>query len=138
MQEVALELIQAGFTPTDLGVLRDKIRYVVHGVIESAIEKYRIPLQESISAFVVPGKCLLCKIYIKLTESSRSSRGSRGRTDILLLITTVERSFDANIIYRPEGTGTCRCHHCLNVCEMLNSSDSDRTVSYASHIPETI
>ncbi len=61
MQEVALELIQAGFTPTDLGVLRDKIRYVVHGVIESAIEKYRIPLQESISAFVVPGRCLLCK-----------------------------------------------------------------------------
>ncbi|KAF8633592.1 hypothetical protein AX15_001385 [Amanita polypyramis BW_CC] len=54
LPEYALELVQAGFKPAELGALRDKIRYLVQQVIESAVEKYRIPLQESISAYVVP------------------------------------------------------------------------------------
>ncbi|KAK2462852.1 hypothetical protein APHAL10511_005050 [Amanita phalloides] len=53
-QECAAELIQAGFKPTELEPLRDKIRFIVQNVIDAAVEDYRIKLQESISALVIP------------------------------------------------------------------------------------
>ncbi|KAM6498847.1 RNA dependent RNA polymerase domain containing protein [Amanita muscaria] len=54
LHETAVELLQAGFIPTEFTPLRDKIRFVVETTIKSSLEKFHIPLKESISALVVP------------------------------------------------------------------------------------
>ncbi|PFH49062.1 hypothetical protein AMATHDRAFT_64002 [Amanita thiersii Skay4041] len=54
LYELVLELLQAGFHPTKLELLREKIRYMISEVIKCAIEKYHIPLSESLNAFVIP------------------------------------------------------------------------------------
>ncbi|KAK0465964.1 RNA dependent RNA polymerase-domain-containing protein [Desarmillaria tabescens] len=56
LHEVALDLIQAGFTPSKSHFLREKIKYIIGTAIKSAIEKFRIPLPEgkSAEAFVIP------------------------------------------------------------------------------------
>ncbi|KAF8079235.1 RNA dependent RNA polymerase-domain-containing protein [Lyophyllum atratum] len=54
IHELALELIQAGFRPDKLANLNDKIRQIVQNTIKSIIEKFSIPLPESLGAFVVP------------------------------------------------------------------------------------
>ncbi|KAK0185175.1 RNA dependent RNA polymerase-domain-containing protein, partial [Armillaria mellea] len=54
--EVALDLIQAGFTPSKSHFLREKMRYVIDTSIKSAIEGFRVSLPEgkSAEAFVIP------------------------------------------------------------------------------------
>ncbi|GLB43650.1 putative RNA-dependent RNA polymerase [Lyophyllum shimeji] len=54
LHEVALELIQAGFRPDKLKPLRDKIRCIVETTIKSIVDKFSIPLPESLGAFIVP------------------------------------------------------------------------------------
>ncbi|KAG5639652.1 hypothetical protein H0H81_008813 [Sphagnurus paluster] len=54
IHELTLELIQAGFRPDRLGLLMEKIRYIIKNVITSTIEKFSIPLPESLGAFVIP------------------------------------------------------------------------------------
>ncbi|KAF5385050.1 hypothetical protein D9615_001000 [Tricholomella constricta] len=54
IHELALELIQANFRPEELNLLRDKIRYIISTTIRTTIEKFTIPLQESLGAFVAP------------------------------------------------------------------------------------
>ncbi|KAK0501028.1 RNA dependent RNA polymerase-domain-containing protein, partial [Armillaria luteobubalina] len=56
VHEVALDLIQAGFTPSKSHFLREKMRYVIETSIKSAIEDFRVSLPEgkSAEAFVIP------------------------------------------------------------------------------------
>lgn len=55
--EVALDLIQAGFTPSKSHYLREKMRYVIDQSIKSAIEGFHVSLPEgkSAEAYVIPG-----------------------------------------------------------------------------------
>jgi hypothetical protein len=55
LHESALELVQAGFHPSSCKPLRDKLEYIIQHAIKSYVEKYRIPLPESLEGFVVPG-----------------------------------------------------------------------------------
>ncbi|KAF8640931.1 hypothetical protein AX17_000578 [Amanita inopinata Kibby_2008] len=74
LQEFALELVQAGFRPTQLQILRDKIRYMIQQVIKSAVEKYCIPLSESLNALVVPDPLGVLKegqIYYRSSQSMK-------------------------------------------------------------------
>ncbi|KAF9471940.1 hypothetical protein BDN70DRAFT_868854 [Pholiota conissans] len=52
--EFAMELIQAGFNPAENKPLYEKIRYVVSDNIKSNVEGFRIPIKESLRAFIVP------------------------------------------------------------------------------------
>ncbi|PBK76213.1 hypothetical protein ARMSODRAFT_217849 [Armillaria solidipes] len=54
--EAALDLIQAGFTPSKSHFLREKMRYVIDTSIKSAIEGFHVSLPEgkSAEAFVIP------------------------------------------------------------------------------------
>ncbi|KAJ3509083.1 hypothetical protein NLJ89_g5408 [Agrocybe chaxingu] len=54
LHECAYELLQAGFHPSKSKILQEKIGYVVTTTINSTVEKYRIPIPESVCAFVVP------------------------------------------------------------------------------------
>jgi hypothetical protein len=54
--EKILEWLQAGFTPQDFKLLQADIKQVMTTIFNTAIEKYRIPLKESLWAFVIPGK----------------------------------------------------------------------------------
>ncbi|KAK0209210.1 RNA dependent RNA polymerase-domain-containing protein [Desarmillaria ectypa] len=56
LHELALDLIQAGFTPSKSHHLRDKMKHVIDQSIKSAIEGFHTPLPEgkSAEAFVIP------------------------------------------------------------------------------------
>lgn len=55
LYESTVELIQAGFHPAKNKQLHDKMRYIINQAIESSVSKYRIPIEESLGAFIVPG-----------------------------------------------------------------------------------
>ena len=52
---VAMDLIQAGFTPLELRLLYDKLKIIVTRVIEDIIHDYHISVPLSAEAFIVPG-----------------------------------------------------------------------------------
>lgn len=51
-----MELIQAGFHPATNPELHLKMEYIIKCAIDSSVSKYRIPIEESLGAFIVPGK----------------------------------------------------------------------------------
>ena len=55
--ESAYELIIAGFHPLKLRLLYDKMKNIVKYVVDNFVQNLRIPVSESIEAFIVPGKC---------------------------------------------------------------------------------
>lgn len=55
LHEVAIELLQSGFTPKNNKLLQEKVSYIVKSIIDSSVERYRIPILESVIAFIVPG-----------------------------------------------------------------------------------
>ncbi|KXN93164.1 hypothetical protein AN958_00088 [Leucoagaricus sp. SymC.cos] len=55
LYESALELVQSGFHPSTSKNLREKIKCIIEQAIKTYVEKYRVPLRESLDAFVVPG-----------------------------------------------------------------------------------
>ncbi|KXN85003.1 putative RNA-dependent RNA polymerase SHL2 [Leucoagaricus sp. SymC.cos] len=54
LHESALELVQSGFHPSTSKNLREKIKCIIEQAIKTYVEKYRVPLRESLDAFVVP------------------------------------------------------------------------------------
>ncbi|KAG6830093.1 hypothetical protein H0H92_002266 [Tricholoma furcatifolium] len=54
LSEVTVELLQAGFHPTECRILREKLRYLVTSTINSIVEKYSIPVPQSLEAFIIP------------------------------------------------------------------------------------
>ena len=59
LHEMTVEMIQAGFHPAHNKQLFDKIGYVIQQLVKSSVEKYRIPISESLGAYVVPGRLFL-------------------------------------------------------------------------------
>jgi len=49
-------LLDSGFTPQNCAVLREKLKMVAETSTKNFIAKYRIDVQMSCSAFVVPGE----------------------------------------------------------------------------------
>ncbi|KAG1813878.1 RNA dependent RNA polymerase-domain-containing protein [Suillus subaureus] len=54
LHESVLELLQAGFHPLKLDRLFYKLEYVVTQVLDDYIEKFHIPVKESLEAYIVP------------------------------------------------------------------------------------
>lgn len=52
---MAFEMVQAGFHPRESQYLADKIKRIIESTIKSIVEKYRISINESLGAYVVPG-----------------------------------------------------------------------------------
>ncbi|EDR15354.1 uncharacterized protein LACBIDRAFT_301565 [Laccaria bicolor S238N-H82] len=53
LHEMTMELIQAGFHPSQCKILQDKIKFMVQQTINSSVEKYRIPIKESTGGYIV-------------------------------------------------------------------------------------
>ncbi|KAG2141030.1 RNA dependent RNA polymerase-domain-containing protein [Suillus clintonianus] len=54
LHESVLELLQAGFHPLKLDRLFYKLEYVVTLVLDEYIEKFHIPVKESLEAYIIP------------------------------------------------------------------------------------
>ncbi|KAG0706616.1 RNA dependent RNA polymerase-domain-containing protein [Suillus ampliporus] len=54
LHESVLELLQAGFHPMKLDRLFHKLEYVVTLVLDEYIEKFHIPVKESLEAYIIP------------------------------------------------------------------------------------
>ncbi|KAG2107049.1 RNA dependent RNA polymerase-domain-containing protein [Suillus discolor] len=54
LHETVLELLQAGFHPLKLDQLFSKLEYVVTQVLDEYIEKFHIPVKESLEAYIIP------------------------------------------------------------------------------------
>ncbi|KDR85760.1 hypothetical protein GALMADRAFT_53536 [Galerina marginata CBS 339.88] len=77
LHEFAMELIQAGFHPETNKTLNDKIGWVIKKVISTSVEKYRIPIQESLGAYVVPDPLGVLKegeIYFRFSRPRKDPK----------------------------------------------------------------
>ncbi|KAF8648909.1 hypothetical protein AX16_006144 [Volvariella volvacea WC 439] len=54
LNELTCELLQSGFSPLYFEPLRTKLKYIVENTVENSIEKYRIPIEGGLSAFIAP------------------------------------------------------------------------------------
>ncbi|KAI6136111.1 RNA dependent RNA polymerase-domain-containing protein [Pisolithus sp. B1] len=54
LHQTALELLQAGFHPLKLKLLFDKLEKVLTMLLDSYVQKFHIPVTESVEAYVVP------------------------------------------------------------------------------------
>lgn len=100
LHEIAMELIQAGFQPSQCKILQDKIKCMVQQTITSSVEKYRIPIKESIGGFVVPGKFLIPCLGRMLIPYSRPHWSPRGRPNLLSIFAAHDRRGDRNGLLR--------------------------------------
>lgn len=55
-------MIQAGFLPGTHQYLYEKMGYVIQNVIKSSVEKFRIPIEESLGGYVIPGNPCSCAL----------------------------------------------------------------------------
>jgi predicted Zn-dependent protease len=55
LHESAMELVQANFHPAKTEQLYEKIKHIMKKTIEASVKDYRIPILESLGAFIVPG-----------------------------------------------------------------------------------
>ncbi|KAF8167315.1 RNA dependent RNA polymerase-domain-containing protein [Crassisporium funariophilum] len=81
LHESAIELIQAGFHPAQNQLLHNKIGWIVRLAIRASVEKYRIPINESLGAFVVPDPLGVLEEGTIFYRSSRPLKNPR--TEIL-------------------------------------------------------
>ncbi len=58
LEETVMRLLDAGFSPSILQVLRDKLREVAFKAIRTCVQKFHIQVPESCTAFVIPGDFL--------------------------------------------------------------------------------
>lgn len=59
LEETVMRLLDAGFSPSRLQVLRDKLREVAFKAIRTCVQKFHIQVPESCTAFVIPGQFIL-------------------------------------------------------------------------------
>jgi len=84
VHEYAVELVQANFHPSKTEQLYDKIKYIMKTTIASSVEDYRIPVLESLGAFVIPGKSdPAFPAHATFSVWIRSHRCSQRRRDLL-------------------------------------------------------
>jgi RNA-dependent RNA polymerase len=55
LHESALELVQAGFHPSECPILCDKMRMIVRLAIDNYIKDFHYPVDQSARAFIIPG-----------------------------------------------------------------------------------
>jgi RNA-dependent RNA polymerase len=55
LEETIMVLLDSGFTPQNSAVLRERLKVVAETSTKNFMAKYRIDVQMSCSAFVVPG-----------------------------------------------------------------------------------
>jgi RNA-dependent RNA polymerase len=56
LHESVMELLQAGFRPQESSFLYQKLRFVLDGVAQNIVSKYRIPVKRSAEAFAIAGE----------------------------------------------------------------------------------
>jgi hypothetical protein len=55
LHETVLELLQAGFHPLELDRLFRGLESVVTLVLDEYVEKFHIPVKDSLEAYIIPG-----------------------------------------------------------------------------------
>ncbi|TFK66173.1 hypothetical protein BDN72DRAFT_158598 [Pluteus cervinus] len=80
VHENCLEFIQAGFHPSEVIPLRNKIRDVIRVAISSAVDKCRIPLSKSLGAFVIPDPIGVLKPGEIFYKSSQAIKDEGNQT----------------------------------------------------------
>ncbi|CAL1694877.1 unnamed protein product [Somion occarium] len=86
LYESALELLQAGFTPSDCGFLLDKIRQILKQVLKSFLKEFRIVVPESAEALIIPDP------HGVLKEGEIHFKSSKGLKDATM-------NFDPNQLF---------------------------------------
>ena len=56
LEETVLNLLDSGFTPADSSILQGKLAEVARKAVKSCIGKFKVEIQQSCTAFIVPGK----------------------------------------------------------------------------------
>lgn len=60
LYESAMELVQAGFHPLQSPYLREKLSRIVTYAIDDSLEKFWIPVEQSLEGFIIPGTTSTC------------------------------------------------------------------------------
>ena len=73
LEETIMYMLDAGFTPRDSPVLRDKLHKFIKGRVNSYVKTYRIDVPMSATAFLVPGKKknLHCGLILEVLQIQR-------------------------------------------------------------------
>lgn len=64
LEETVMYLLEAGFTPQKLPVLKEKLEKVIKPAIKRHIQSYRIDVPMSLTAFIIPGEHLYLIRYL--------------------------------------------------------------------------
>ncbi|KAG6836003.1 hypothetical protein H0H93_012337, partial [Arthromyces matolae] len=71
LAESIMEMLQAGFHPTESQFLRDKIRWLVTTTLKTIVDKFSIPVHDALNAFIVPDPLGVLKdgeVYYRSSE----------------------------------------------------------------------
>lgn len=86
LEETVMYLLDAGFTPKNCSVLKDKLHKIIKSAIENYVRSYRIDVPMSVTAFIVPdedGELEEGEVFFK--SSRRNLIGPDGlETDMIL------------------------------------------------------
>ncbi|KAF6762282.1 RNA dependent RNA polymerase-domain-containing protein [Ephemerocybe angulata] len=86
LEETVMQLLDAGFTPKDCPVLRDKLKFIVKGYVKRETQGYRVTVPMSATAFIVPdinGVLEEGEIFFK--SSARNLQQPDGTTTDVLI-----------------------------------------------------
>lgn len=73
LEETVMRLLDAGFSPDKLQVLREKLKKVIKSVIDTYRTKFHIQVAESCCAFVIPGEWFTSlHLFVHLLTGNRS------------------------------------------------------------------
>lgn len=86
LEETVMYLLDAGFTPKNCSVLKDKLHKIIKSAIDNYVRSYRIDVPMSVTAFIVPdedGELQEGEVFFK--SSRRNLIGPDGlETDMVL------------------------------------------------------
>ncbi|KAK0490935.1 RNA dependent RNA polymerase-domain-containing protein [Armillaria novae-zelandiae] len=86
LEETVMYLLDAGFTPKNCAVLKDKLHKIIKSAIDNYVRSYRIDVPMSVTAFIVPdedGELQEGEVFFK--SSRRNMIGPDGlETDMVL------------------------------------------------------
>lgn len=93
MHENAIELVQAGFSPTGLLTLAEKLKCIIKNGIATTVDEFHVPLPENqaFEALVIPGLCISFFMQIEIFTAATRSAGQFGAgRDLLQVFLSVE------------------------------------------------
>ncbi|KAF5368475.1 hypothetical protein D9758_002293 [Tetrapyrgos nigripes] len=164
LHEVGLELVQAGFIPSELKYLLDKLRRIIKNALTADIEKCHIPLPEgtAVEAFVIPdptGKLQEGQIYFRSASGWKDPRTQTlthvvigevvvGRYPIRLpsdiqkveAVDIPELSIYVDVIIVPKkpSNNTPRRYGGVSFMHMLSGGDMDGDTVFMTWCPEIV